>query len=158
MEWLGSCSKFNHIRKDLNMLIDEIKKASLQAMKERDSVKRGILSVVITKYNNLAIELKAKGQEANDVSCANIIQKTIKELEDERANFDELGRADKVAEIDKQYETIKVFLPKQLSECEIREIIASLEDKSMPSIMKHFKANYDGQVNMSLVSAIARDL
>jgi len=139
------------------MLIDEIKKANMQAMKERDPVKRGILSVVITKYNNLAIELKAKGQEVTDAGCANIIQKTIKELEDERANFDELGRADKVAEIDKQYETIKVFLPKQLSECEIREIIARLEDKSMPGIMKYFKANYDGQVNMSLVSAIARD-
>ena len=140
------------------MLIDEIKKANMQAMKERDSVKRGILSVVITKYNNLAIELKAKGQDVTDAACANIIQKTIKELEDERANFDELGRADKVAEIDKQYETIKVFLPKQLSECEIRDIIAGLEDKSMPSIMKYFKANYDGQVNMSLVSAVARDL
>lgn len=138
------------------MLIDEIKKANIQAMKERDSNKRAILSVLITKYNNAEIEMRSKDKEMTDADILSIIQKTIKELEDERVNFDELGRADKVAEIDKQYETIKVFLPKQLSEEEIRNIINSLEDKSMPSVMKHFKTNYAGQVDMSLVSRIAR--
>ena len=44
-----------------------------------------------------------------------------------------------------------------LSEDEIRKIIASLEDKSMPSVMKHFKINYDGKVDMALVSKIARE-
>ena len=43
-----------------------------------------------------------------------------------------------------------------LSEEKIREIIAELEDKSIPSIMKHFKANYAGKVDMGLVNRIAR--
>ena len=43
-----------------------------------------------------------------------------------------------------------------LSEDEIKDIIASMEDKSMPSVMKHFKANYAGKVDMSLVNKIAR--
>ena len=34
--------------------------------------------------------------------------------------------------------------------------IANLEDKSMPSIMRHFKANFAGKVDMQLVNKIAR--
>ena len=44
------------------------------------------------------------------------------------------------------------------SEDEIRAIINTLEDKSIPSVMKHFKANYQGQVDNSLVSKIAREM
>ena len=43
-----------------------------------------------------------------------------------------------------------------MSEDEIRNIIANLEDKSMPSIMRHFKANFAGKVDMQLVNKIAR--
>lgn len=139
------------------MLIDQIKKDSMQAMKERDQVKRGIYSIVIGKYSNLDIENRAKGKETNDADTLAIIQKTLKELDDEKAGHESLGRAEKVAEIEKQKETISVYLPKQLSESEIREIISRLEDKSMPSIMKHFKTNYAGQVDMSLVSRVARE-
>jgi hypothetical protein len=39
---------------------------------------------------------------------------------------------------------------------EIREIISTLDDKSMPSVMKHFKTNYQGKVDMKLVSNIAK--
>ena len=43
-----------------------------------------------------------------------------------------------------------------LSNDEIDAIIASLADKSIPSIMKHFKINYAGKVDMSAVSARAK--
>ena len=43
-----------------------------------------------------------------------------------------------------------------LREEEIKHIIASMEDKSIPSVMKHFKANYAGKVDMSVVNKIAR--
>ena len=41
---------------------------------------------------------------------------------------------------------------------EIIEEINKLDDKSMPSVMKHFKANFAGKVDMSLVSQIVRGL
>ena len=44
-----------------------------------------------------------------------------------------------------------------LSEEEIRAEIAKLEDKSIPSIMKHFKANFAGKCDMGLVNKIARE-
>ena len=38
----------------------------------------------------------------------------------------------------------------------VKEIVDSLEDKSMPNIMKHFKLNYAGKCDMSIVSKIAK--
>ena len=44
-----------------------------------------------------------------------------------------------------------------LSADEIKSIISTLEDKSLPSIMKHFKLNYNGKVDMKEVSIIAKE-
>ena len=68
------------------------------------------------------------------------------------------NRVDKVAAVDYQEKLIAKYLPKQLSEDEIRDIINSLEDKSIPNVMKHFKTNYAGQVDMGVVNKIARSI
>ena len=79
------------------------------------------------------------------------------ELDEEKVGYEKLGRSEDVKNIEEQKAVIEKYLPKLMSEDEIRKVIASLEDKSMPSVMKHFKTNYDGKVDMSLVSKIARE-
>ena len=138
------------------MIIDDLQKANIEALKSGDKVARAILSVVIAKYKANAIELKAQGKEAGDADMVKIITKSIKELDEEKEGYAKVGRNEEVAAIDSQKALIEKYLPKLMSEDEIRNIIASLEDKSMPSVMKHFKMNYDGQVDMSVVSKIAR--
>lgn len=139
------------------MLINELEKANIEALKNKDKTTRAVLSVVINKYRVNAIELKAQGKEAGDVELIKIINKVLKELDEEKAGYEKLGRQDDVDNINSQKAVIEKYLPKMMSEEEIRKIIASLEDKSMPSVMKHFKMNYDGKVDMSLVSKIARE-
>lgn len=139
------------------MLIDELQKANIEALKARDQVARAIYSVIIAKYKASAIELKAQGKEASDADLVKIITKSIKELDEEKEGYEKAGRAEEVKNISTQKALIEKYLPKLMSEDEIREVIAKLEDKSMPSVMKHFKMNYDGQVDMSLVSKIARE-
>ena len=138
------------------MLIDEIKKANIQAMKDRDSDARAILSIVINKYTIANIEAKAAGKELTDADMLAIIQKTLKELQDEGDGYWKTGNAEKYDAITHQKRVINAYLPKQLTEAEIKAEIDKLEDKSIPSIMKHFKANFAGQVDMSVVSRIAR--
>ena len=140
------------------MLIDELKKANIEAMKARDQIARGALSVVLTKSKLVEVELKAKGQELADSNVLEIIQKTLKELSDEKEGYMKVNNTEKVESIVKQEEILKAFLPKQLTREEILAEIEKLEDKSMPSVMKHFKANFAGKVDMSLVSQIARGL
>lgn len=138
------------------MLIDELQKANIEALKSGDKTARAILSVVISKYKASAIELKAAGKEATDADLVKIITKSIKELDEEKEGYAKVGRTEEVTSINAQRALIEKYLPKLMSEDEIRKVIASLEDKSMPSVMKHFKMNYDGKVDMSLVSKIAR--
>lgn len=138
------------------MLIDEIKKANIAAMKNRDSVAKGIYSIIMNKYMLISIEKREKGTEATDADLVTVISKTLKELADEKANYLKVNNTEKVESITHQEELISKYLPKMLSEEEIRKEIASLDDKSLPNVMKHFKTNFQGKVDMGLVSKIAR--
>ena len=140
------------------MIIDEIKQANVKAMKERDNITRGVLSIVMTKYKLQEVELRASGKEIGDNELLAIIQKTLKELADEKEGYAKANNTQRVEDISKQEAVLNGYLPKQLSEQEIRDIINSLEDKSVPNVMKHFKMNYAGKVDMSLVNSILRSL
>ena len=139
------------------MLIEQLQKANIAAMKEHDNNKRAVLSVVISSYKALSIDLRASNKEITDNDLIRIIQKTIKELDDEKSCNLSAGRIERAEEIEIQKQTISQFLPKMLSNDEIKQIISSLEDKSIPAVMKYFKANYDGQDDMGLVNKIARN-
>jgi len=138
------------------MLIEELEKANIAALKSRDASTRAVLSVVINRYRLAAIEAKSQGKEIGDPELVKIITKVIKELDEEKEGNIKANRLEEVKNIENQRSVIEKYLPKLLSEEEIKAIIAKLEDKSLPNVMKHFKMNYDGQVDMSLVSKIAR--
>lgn len=140
------------------MIIDQIKAANIQAMKDRDQIAKGVLSVIMTKYKLQEVEARAAGKEMGDAEVLAIIQKTLKELSDEKEGYKKVNNVERVADIEKQESVLLNYLPKQLREAEIREIIAGLDDKSVPSVMKHFKMNYAGQVDMSLVNQVLRSL
>ena len=140
------------------MLLDELKKANMEAMKNKDKDARSVLSVVLTKCQLLIVEANANGKEFGDPQVLEVIQKVLKELSDEKEGYQKVNNAERVASINHQEEVIKAYLPKQLSREEILAEIDKLEDKSLPNVMKHFKMNFAGKVDMSLVSQIARGL
>ena len=104
------------------------------------------------------IEAKKDGKEIGDIEVVQILQKTIKELTEEKENYIKAGNTAEAENIEKQKEILTKYLPQMLSEDEIKNIISGLEDKSIPSIMKYFKAEYAGKVDMGLVNKIARSL
>lgn len=138
------------------MLIDDIKKANMQAMKERNQAKRSAYSSVISRYQLLKSNNPEK--EIADSDILSIIQKVVKELEEEALSYQKAGREEQVIEINKQKDALKEFIPAQLSEEEIQEIIMALPDHSVPFVMKHFSLNYKGKVDMSLVNKVLRGL
>ena len=140
------------------MLIDELKAANISAMKARDNTARAVLSVVLTKYKLQEVELRANGKEIGDKELLSIIQKVLKELSDEKEGYLKVNNIERANSITEQEKVLSQYLPKQLGEEEIRKIINSLDDKSVPSVMKHFKMNYAGQVDMSLVNSVLRSL
>ena len=139
------------------MLIDELKKANVEAMKAKNTVARGILSVVINKYMTVNINNREKGNETTDAEVVAIIQKAIKEIDEEKQCFVETNQLDRVTVLDEQKSVLEKFLPSMLNSDEIRDIIMGLADRSIPSVMKHFKTNYAGQCDMQLVNKLARE-
>lgn len=140
------------------MLYDELKKDNLYALKEHNNAKRVALGIVITRATLLRAEKKAEEKELTDDDVLQIIQKVIKEINDEAEAFKNANRMEQYEELLKQKQSLEGYLPKMMSKEEILVEINKLEDKSMPSIMKHFKTNFVGKVNMSDVSQIAREM
>ena len=138
------------------MIIDEIKKDNVQAMKDKNALARAIYGVVMNKVLLAQIELKKDGKELVDADVVQILQKTIKELTEEKENYIKAGNNNEAENIEAQKKIIEKYLPQMMSEDEIRAEINKLEDKSIPSVMKHFKANFAGKVDMGLVNKIAR--
>ena len=138
------------------MIIDEIKKDNVQAMKDKNALARAIYGVVMNKVLLAQIELKKDGKELVDADVVQILQKTIKELTEEKENYIKAGNTAEAENIEAQKKIIEKYLPQMMSEDEIKAEINKLEDKSIPSVMKHFKANFAGKVDMSLVNKIAR--
>lgn len=140
------------------MTLEEFKKVKIEAMKAHDKDAVTALNTLINKLMLETIEKKAAGETLTDADVTRILQKTINELTEEREGFVKAGRAETVASLDNQLATVKKYLPKLLSEEEIKEIIFGLEDKSVPAVMKHFKANYAGKVDMRLVGTVLKSL
>ena len=153
----GNCCKIV-LLKEFIMIEEQIKKANIQAMKDKDTVARSFYSVLMNKF---LLEKIAKGSRETalaDADASNIIQKTIKELNEEKENYAKVGNDEEVAKLARQIEIASSYLPKMLSKDEIKNIILSLEDKSVPTVMKHFKANFNGQVDMRLVQEVLKSL
>lgn len=134
------------------MIIEEIKKANTQAMKERNQNLRNIYSVIINKYMQAQIEARLLKGEVNDEDMIRIIRKTIKELDEEAANYEKVGNVEEADKIKIQRDAISGYLPTMISAEEIHKIIENLPDKSIPSVMRHFKTQYAGRVDMKMVS------
>ena len=138
------------------MILDEIKKANMIALKEKNQTARAIYSIVMTKAMLETVKKREKGEELTDIDMTQILQKTIKELTDEAQGYITAGKKEQAEEVEKQKKVIEAYLPKMLSEDEIYDIISKLDDKTIPGVMKHFKQNYAGKVDMSKVSATVK--
>ena len=138
------------------MILDDIKKANIEALKNKDTNARTIYGIVSNKAMRETIKKREKGEVLNDADMVQILQKTIKELTEEAENYEKVGNKVEQANILAQKSILEKYLPKMMSETEIRELISALADKSIGNVMKLFKTEYAGKCDMKLVSEIAR--
>lgn len=138
------------------MIYEQIKKDNIQAMKDKNVVARSLYSVVMNKIKLEEIRKREKAQELVDADVIAILQKTVKELEEEKTNFAKVGNSAQVEAVEKQMKIVESYLPQMMSEEEIKAVIMSLEDKSVPNVMKHFKANFNGKCDMRKVQEVLK--
>ncbi len=139
-------------------LLKQLRKDNMQAMKEHDTVKKAVLGMVIS---GIALGEKEKGVELSKADELTYVQRELKQTRDalEQTPSD---RTDLIEETKKKIEILESYLPKQLTEDEITEVIQKiLADKGLEAtkkaqgpIMKEIMANYKGQVDGKLVNKV----
>lgn len=138
------------------MLTEQLKQANVNALKSGQSNIRNLLSVVLNKIKLAEISARAEHRELADPDVVQILLKTQKELEEECDGYKKVGNAERVALIAEQQRFVENFLPKMMSEEEIAAEIEKLEDKSIPSVMRHFKTAFAGKCDMRTVQSVAK--
>ena len=138
------------------MTLEEFKKVKIEAMKARNSAAVSAYNAIISKL--MLLKTEKVGTELTEQDSINVVKKVEKELIEEKEGYLKGGREESAKEIDLQLEVVKQYLPKLLSQEEIKQEILKLEDKSIPSVMKYFKINFAGKVDMKLVQETLKSL
>lgn len=140
------------------VILEQINKANIVAFKEKDSIVKDVISVIKGRAKLIEVEKRTTNSEMTDADIVKLLQKLIKELEEQQENYKKVNNTAEVEVLSKQIEFCKGYLPKMLSKEEIKNIIVSLEDKSTPSVMKYFKANYMATCDMKEVQEVLKSL
>lgn len=111
------------------MIKDAVFEQLKQAMRDKDSLKKGVLQLV-----KAAIDLQAKEQGApvSEQDEISIIQREVKQTEQALEGAEQAGRNDLIADEKRKLEILTAFLPKQLSE---EEVVAVLTEAGVTTGM-----------------------
>ena len=139
-------------------LLIELRKANMQAMKDHDTVKKGVLSLVIS---SIALAEKEDGKTLTREEELTFIQKELKQTR-ESLSETPADRTDLIEETKKKIEILESYLPRQLTEEEIKTAIESIltekglepVKKSQGVVMKEIMAKYKGQTDGKTVNKV----
>ena len=129
-------------------------------MLEKRALERDTLRMLLAEIKRYQIDEKTK---ATDEVVLTIINKMLKQRKDSIEQFTKGGRDDLASKEKDQLEVIKQYLPEQLSEDKIREIVeaavnstqaSSMQD--MGKVMGAIKSELQGKADMGLVSQIVK--
>lgn len=140
------------------MIYQQLKDANIAALKNHDVNARSVLSVLLNKIKLAEIEKRTQNAPLTDADVVAVLQKTLKELAEEKEAFQKANRAENVRVLEEQIAFLSAYLPKMMTAEEIKAEILTLDDKSVPSAMKHFKANFAGKCDMREVQAVLKSL
>lgn len=104
-----------------------------EAMKEKDTIRKNTVQLV--RSGILQIE-KDKQIELDDEGILDVIAKELKKRRDSIPDFEKSGRKDLLEGLNKEIEVLLGYLPKQLTEDEIKSIVEEAVAESGASTMK----------------------
>jgi hypothetical protein len=140
---------------------EQIQKDMVLAMKEHDKKKLDVIKLLKAAIQMEEINNK---KELTDDEIMNIIVKQVKMRKDAISDFEKASRKDLIDAYNAEIEVLNNYLPKQLSNEEILNIIDeafNLVNPSSPSdmgkIMKEVSPKLKARADMGYVSKIIKD-
>lgn len=132
-----------------------------QAMKDKDTILKDTIQMV--RAGILQIEKDSK-IELDDDGVIDVIFKEIKKSNDVLPDFEKSGRQDLIDDLNKKLNILKSYLPIQLTEDEIKEIVLYAINKSnassvkdMGKVMSIVTEKTRGRADNKVVSEIVKD-
>lgn len=133
-----------------------------QAMKDGDTVKRDTLRMLDAAIKNTEIEKLKKEEGLNDEEVMEAISRGIKQRRDSITQYETGGRKDLADKENKEIEVLAIYLPEQMSEDKIREVVKETINKIgatgkaeigkvMGPIMGKLKGKADGNTVRKIV-------
>ncbi len=146
------------------MLRDDIDKALKEAMKARNERSVSTLRMVNATLKNADIEARGSGKPAlGDAEVVSVLQKMIKQRQESVELYQKGNRADLVKQEQDEIAIISGYLPKQMSDDEMKAAIdaaiaetgaASMKD--MGKVIGALRAKHAGQMDMGKASALVK--
>ena len=148
------------------MLREKINDGMKAAMKAQDKLRLSTLRLVNAAIKNADIEARTAGKgPLSDDDLLGLLQKMIKQRQESVELYDKGGRADLAGAEREEIAIISSFLPKQLSEDEIKAAVAEAVKetgaagiKDMGRVMAALKQRYTGKMDFGKASGLVKGL
>ncbi len=114
-------------------MYEKINEDLKNAMKEKDTFK---LSVLRMLKSALQLEQIAKKHELDDNEIAAVLKKQIKVRKDSLEEYKKYDKTELVESLEKEIAILDAYLPEEMSESEISEIVKSAVEEIKPTSMK----------------------
>ena len=143
-------------------MYEKINEDLKNAMKEKDTFK---LSVLIMLKSALQLEQIAKKHELDDNEIAAVLKKQVKLRKDSLEEYKKYDKTELVESLEKEIAVLDAYLPEEMSEEEITNIVDEAINEVKPSSMKDMglvmkKVNellVGKNADMSLVSKLVKE-
>ncbi|WP_035019460.1 GatB/YqeY domain-containing protein [Anoxybacillus flavithermus] len=140
-------------------LLERLNNDMKQAMKNKEKDKLSVIRMVKSALQNEAIKL---GKTLTEDEELTVLSRELKQRKDSLQEFEKAGRTDLVDKVKEEITVLELYMPKQLSEEELVEIVketiaevgaSSKADmgKVMGAIMPKVKGKADGSLVNKLV-------
>jgi uncharacterized protein YqeY len=155
---------FEGSREDMTMLRDDINNAVKDAMRAKDERKLSTLRMVNSTIKNADIAARGEGKPPlTDADLLGVFQKMIKQRQESVELYDKGGRAELAAQEREEIAIISAYLPKQMSEDDVKAAIAAVIAetnasgiKDMGKVIGALKAKYAGQMDFGKASGMVK--
>ena len=142
------------------MYSEKIDKMIMEALKAGEKIKAGAFRMLKSEF--LVFKTAKNAKPLDDVAEISIIKKMIKQRQDAAKEYLEAGRLELADDELDEVEVLKVLLPAEITEEQIKEAVKEVANatvpikKNMGVFMKAVKAKYptaDGKMVSQIVSA-----
>jgi hypothetical protein len=141
---------------------DQLMSDLKEAMKAKDTVRKSTITMLRSQIKQYEVDNRA---DINEEQIIDIIAKQVKQKHAAIEEFEKAERTDLVDEAKREIEVLMAYLPKQLTEEEIRAIVAQVvsevgatSQKDMGKVMGALAPKTKGKADNKLVSQIVREL